>query len=77
VPTEFVTVTVVAPAVPVGANAATLVSERTAKLCALVIPKLTPVVKERPDPLIVTIFAPETGPLAGLREVIAGVVAMT
>ena len=46
------TLTVLAPDAPAGATAAILVSDRIAKLVALVAPKLTVDAKERPDPSI-------------------------
>jgi hypothetical protein len=46
--------------------------ERMAKLLAGVVPKVTPVVKRRFVPLIVTVFPPDCGPLVGEREVMTG-----
>ena len=74
VPPGVVTVTSTVPAVSAGAVAVMLVALLTVKLVAAVEPNLTAVAPVRLVPVIVTVFAPASGPAAGATCVTPGAV---
>jgi len=67
-PAELVTRTSTAPGACAGARARTSGSETT-WMTARVVPKSTPVVSSKPEPLIVTHVPPALGPLDGSSPV--------
>ena len=77
VPAGVVTRTFTVPAASAGEAAVIEVDDVTLKLFALTEPKLTAVAPARSVPVIVTLVAPDTGPLLGVTFVILGPEAIT
>ena len=57
---------------PAGATAEIEVAELTVKLVAAAAPKVTAVAPEKPEPVMVTVVPPATGPDVGEIEVTVG-----
>src|SRR5277367_1942575 len=71
-PTELVTVTVTAPALPAGVTAVIVVAFTTVTPVAAVLPKVTVAPAAKFVPVIVTDVPPEVDPLFGLTLVTVG-----
>jgi hypothetical protein len=72
VPPGVVTVTSTVPAVPVGDVAVIELALFTVTPVAAVVPNLTVAPETNPDPVIVTLVPPATGPAEGLTDVTVG-----
>lgn len=67
-----VTVTSTVPAIPAGVTTIMDVSETTVKAIAGFPPKNTAVASVKFEPVMVTVLPPESGPMSGLTDVMAG-----